>query len=322
MLFDVGFIIAGLAMLFFGGEWLVKGSVGVAVRFGVSTLLVSLVIIGFGTSAPELVVSVQAALNGSPEISLGNVVGSNIANILLILGVAAVIYPVASGSLEIRRNALIVIAASLFLCALTFLHAINLIAGVVMIAILAGYIFWSYSADKKSRGDEAVKNTEAHVHTQEDAPEAPRQLWVCVAFIVAGLVLLVVGANLLVKGAVSIATAAGVSEAIIGLTLVAVGTSLPELATAVVAALKKHGDVVIGNVLGSNMFNILFILGVTGIISPLPMEGRIADIDVWVMLGIAVLLYPLVRTSRKIDRKEGIFMLALYAAYTAAMFII
>lgn len=317
---DIAYTLGGLVLLFFGGEWLVKGSIGVALRFGISTLLVSLVIVGFGTSAPELVVSVKAALSNSPEISLGNVVGSNIANILLILGFAAAISPITAGSREIRRNAIAVIIASLFLCLLALLHQINWVAGVIMVAILAAYIVWSYLDDKKTDTAETLENKAARDHTLEDAPEAPEKLWQSLAYVAVGLVGLVIGADFLVKGAVSIARGAGISEAVIGLTLVAVGTSLPELATAIAAALKKHSDVVIGNVLGSNLFNIFFILGATSVITPLPMTGRIADFDVWLMLGVAILLYPIIKTGYVINRKEGVLLLSLYAAYTAAMF--
>jgi len=321
MLMDIGYTIAGLVLLFFGGEWLVKGSVGVAVKFGISTLLVSLVVVGFGTSAPELVVSLQAALSGSPEISLGNVVGSNIANILLILGVAAAIAPIAAGTIEIKRNAIAVIAASAFLCLLALLHEISRAEGLVMITILAAYIIWSYREDKKASLFESYKTQKAHEHTQEDVPEAPSSLWLSIFFVAIGMAALVAGANFLVTGAVSIARSAGISEAVIGLTLVAIGTSLPELATAIVASMKKHSDVAISNVLGSNLFNIFFIMGTTATVTPLPMTGRIADFDVWLMLGVAIILYPVIKTGYVIDRKEGVGLLALYIIYTAAMFI-
>ncbi|NCC21061.1 MAG: calcium/sodium antiporter [Alphaproteobacteria bacterium] len=321
MLTDFFYIVSGLVLLFFGGEWLVKGSVGVAVRFGISTLLVSLVIIGFGTSAPELIVSLQAALTGSPEISLGNVVGSNIANILLIVGFAAAISPIASGTREIRRNSLIVIVASLALCLIALMNELDRIGGILMVMTLVGYIVWSYFDDKKATPEEVKELVEARAHATEDVPEAPKQLWQSVAFIVAGLVFLALGANWLVTGATSVARAFNISEAVIGLTLVAIGTSLPELATAVVAAMKKHADVVIGNVLGSNLFNIFFILGSTAIVTPLPLTGRIAEFDVWLALVVAVILYPVIKSGHVIDRREGVVLLILYAAYIAAMFV-
>lgn len=321
MLTDFFYIVSGLVLLFFGGEWLVKGSVGVAVRFGISTLLVSLVIIGFGTSAPELIVSLQAALTGSPEISLGNVVGSNIANILLIVGFAAAISPIASGTREIRRNSLIVIVASLALCLIALMNELDRIGGILMVMTLVGYIVWSYFDDKKATPEEVKEHVEARAHATEDVPEAPKQLWQSVAFIVAGLVFLALGANWLVTGATSVARAFNISEAVIGLTLVAIGTSLPELATAVVAAMKKHADVVIGNVLGSNLFNIFFILGSTAIVTPLPLTGRIAEFDVWLALVVAVILYPVIKSGHVIDRREGVVLLILYAAYIAAMFV-
>lgn len=327
MITDIISIIVGLALLFFGGEWLVKGSIGISVKLKISAMLVSLVVIGFGTSAPELLVSLKAAYSGVPEIALGNVIGSNIANILLIIGVAAVLFPVKSGAIEVRRNSIVVIIASLILCIMTFIGSINQIGGSLMLLALISYLTWSYFDEKKrellpqANQDFNHASEEYNTHTQDDSPKPPKSLWLSLFFTLSGLAGLAAGAELLVNGSVSIAREYNISEAVIGLTLVAVGTSLPELATAIIASLKKHSDVVIGNVLGSNLFNIFFILGTTSLFKELPLQGRIAEIDVWVAFVVAVILYPVIKSDHIIDRKEGAFFLVLYILYTFAMFV-
>jgi cation:H+ antiporter len=315
MMMDIIFVVVGLVLLFFGGEGLVRGAVAIATRLKISTLLVSLVIVGFGTSVPELLVSVQAALKGTPDIALGNVVGSNIANIMLILGVSAVFGTVLCGTREIKRDMLAVIAASGLLAAFSFTHDIGPVAGAIMLVVLSSYLWWCYHSERKTQASEALR-----AHIEEDI-SAGEPLLKSVLYTIGGLGLLVVGASLLVDGAVSLATAAGVSQAVIGLTLVAVGTSLPELATAVVSAIRKHSDVVIGNVLGSNLFNILAILGITGLITPIPFAGRIADMDVWIMLGVAVLLAAFVFTMGRLSRITGAAFLAAYVGYSVWLFL-
>lgn len=314
MLLDFIFVVAGLVLLFFGGEGLVRGAVAIATRLKISTLLVSMVVVGFGTSVPEMLVSVQAALAEKPDIALGNVIGSNIANILLILGLSAVLSGVACASREIRRDVLALVAASLALALLSFTHVINAAAGGTMLLALALYLGWCYRTERHTQAQEELGG-----HIEEElAAQGP--LWKSILYTLAGLALLVAGARLLITGAVAIAMEFGVPEAVIGLTLVAVGTSLPELATAVIAAMRKHADIVIGNVLGSNLFNILAILGVTGIISPIPFAGRIAALDVWVALGVAVVLALLVYGRGYLGRVTGILMLLAYAGYTAWLF--
>jgi cation:H+ antiporter len=313
---DYAYVAAGLALLLLGGEGLVRGSVAVAERLNLSTLLVSMVIVGFGTSAPELMVSTAAALKGAPNIALGNVVGSNIANILLILGMSAVIAPLACTRPEIMRDALAVLVASFALVGLAQHGMIGRLSGFIMVAALGAYLSYAYLTERKaSRRDEVFRERIA-----EDLGKPGMGLATALTLCVLGLVFLVAGAHLLVEGATAIARRFGISNAVIGLSLVAVGTSLPELATAAISAYRKHQDVVIGNIIGSNLFNILGILGVTGIVVPIPIEGRIADIDIWIMLAVAIALAPIIWTGRVISRVEGGAFLTLYVVYMAWLF--
>ena len=313
---DYAYVAAGLALLLLGGEGLVRGSVTVAERLNLSTLLVSMVIVGFGTSAPELMVSTAAALKGAPNIALGNVVGSNIANILLILGMSAVIAPLACTRPEIMRDALAVLVASFVLVGLAQHGMIGRLSGFIMVAALGAYLSYAYLTERNaSRRDEVFRERIA-----EDLGKPGMGLATALTLCVLGLVFLVAGAHLLVEGATAVAQKFGISNAVIGLSLVAVGTSLPELATAAISAYRKHQDVVIGNIIGSNLFNILGILGVTGIVVPIPIEGRIADIDIWIMLAVAIALAPIIWTGRVISRVEGGVFLTLYVVYMAWLF--
>ena len=310
---DYLFIITGLVLLFFGGEALIKGAVSLATRFGLSPMLIGLTIVGFGTSAPELVVSVKAALGGQPDIAIGNVIGSNIANILLILGFALVIMPVRRYPSSIRRDLLVMLAASLLLYGLVYLPVIPRLAGVLMVATLLSYLYYAYRTD--SHGPDAAGGA-----PDEAVSDRPITAALACAFVVGGILGLVGGAHLLVTGAVNIARSYGVSEAVIGLTLVAVGTSLPELATAIVAAIRKHADVVLGNVIGSNIFNVLCIVGVTAIITPIPVDVRFARLDAPIMAAIGVSLLLLTRRRPALGRSVGFVFLAAYVGYTALLF--
>lgn len=312
---DVLMILGGLVLLFFGGEGLIKGAVSLARNFGLSKLLVSAVVVGFGTSMPEMTVSVGAALKGASDIAIGNVVGSNIANILLIVGVAAILCPIFIAGTAVKRDTFVMLGASLALCGLAMTGIIGFAAGFLMFAVLIGYIVWSYMRDKKS-------GTETAAHIEEDIEGEPQlSPGKASVFALAGLGLLVAGAYILVEGAVAIARDFGLSEAVIGLTIVAVGTSLPELATAVVAAYRKHSDVIIGNILGSNIFNILSILGITAMLSPIPVAAQIASYDVWIMLGVAIALSIYLLRGLTIGRFSGIAMLLAYCAYTAWLYL-
>ncbi len=316
---DFIFIIAGLVLLFFGGEGLLKGAVGLARKLGLSNFMIGAVIVGFGTSMPELSVSLKAAFDGSSGIVLGNVVGSNIANILLILGICAVICPILVTDRSALRDAGFVIGASLLMCGLALTGTFGFISGVILLVSLLVYLVYSYRQDKLKT---AAEKAELQRHIEEDTEgEVHLPVWQSVIYTIGGLALLAGGATLLVQGATSIARGFGISESVIGLSLVAVGTSLPELATGVVAAWRKHTDIILGNILGSNLFNILCILGVSAMVSPVAVDPNIAKMDMWLMAGVAVLLAIALRTGFKLSRIEGGVMLTLYMGYMAWLFV-
>lgn len=310
---DTLYIVAGLVLLFFGGEALVRGAIAIAARLGLSPMLIGLTVVGFGTSAPELMVSANAALAGQPDIAIGNVVGSNIANILLILGLALVILPIGAYPASLRRDLMVMVAAALVMYALVFLPVIPRLAGLLLSASLVGYVVYAYRAERR------LSPTIDTAPTSNEQTVTKLSTLAAVAFVIGGIAGLVFGAQLLVTGATNIARAFGVSEAVIGLTLVAVGTSLPELATAIVAAVKKEVDVVLGNVIGSNIFNVLFIIGLTAIISPIPVADRFAALDAPVMVGVSCALLLLTIGLRQSGRATGLVFLAAYIAYTAML---
>lgn len=301
-------LLGGLAGLFFGGEALVRGSVGIARRLSMSSLLIGLTVVGFGTSTPELLVSLDAALRGVPDIALGNVVGSNIANILLIVGVSALVWPITVSGATLGRDTAVMLAAAIILIPIFAMGDVGRIAGCVMFAGLVTYLLVAYRQSQSQP-------------VNEDAPTDPSVpggvLWVSVLWVVGGLVLLMVGARFLVDGSVTIARSFGVSEAFIGLTIVAVGTSLPELATSLIAALRKQSEIAIGNIVGSNIFNILGILGLTAAISPIPVTARFLSFDLPVMIAVSLLLTVLLRRP-SIGRPVGLVMLVGYGVYVWA----
>ncbi len=304
-------IVAGLALLAIGGEGVIRGAVGVARRLGLSELLIGLTLVGFGTSAPELMTSIDAALAGSPGIAMGNVVGSNISNILLILATVALVRPLAVNPAAVRRDGSLVIAASVALAALALVFGeLNRWIGAAFVATLALYIVTAWRLER--RGGPAAEMHEAEGHTHDPAPNA---LWISLLFAFAGLGLLVWGADLLVEGAISTARVGGVSESVIGLTIVAIGTSLPELVATLAAALKGRSDVAFGNIVGSNLYNILGILGVTALIQPLTIPADIGVIDWAVLIGSACLLLVFAATRRRLTRLEGAILLAIYCGY-------
>ncbi|TCO70376.1 calcium/sodium antiporter [Rhodovulum euryhalinum] len=315
MLHDLMLVAAGLVLLFVGGEGLVRGSVAMAERLGISKLLIGLVIVGFGTSTPELLVSVNAALDGAPEIALGNVVGSNIANILLITGLAIVIMPIAGWPRTAVREAVVATLVALVLLVLVQGAVIGRAEGGGMLVVLAGYLVTSYMLERRDR---AARMFQREAEEFEDIPIV--RAWLAPVLAIAGIAALVFGADMLVEGSVSIARAYGVPDAVIGLSLVAVGTSLPELATAIVAAIRRHTDVVLGNVIGSNIFNILAILGVTVVLQPIEVSARFRQVDTPVMMAATLALLALLFATRRIGRLWGGLMLAAYAAYMVVLF--
>lgn len=308
MFMQILMLAGGLILLTIGAEYLVRGAISLANRLGMPPLLIGLTVVGFGTSMPELLVSLQAALGGSPAIAVGNVVGSNTANILLILGVAAVISPIAARIPNLKRDLVMMLLAAGAMLGLGYWGIVNFWLGLAMFALLAGYLA-------------RVTFTDRRRMTEDEAELAVKIAgWKEALFIVGGLGALFVGADLLIDAATAIAREFGISEAVIGLTIVAVGTSLPELATSVVAAFRKHAEVALGNVVGSNIFNILGILGITAIVVPVPVEASMASFDIPFMLAISLALALLIVLAGRISRIAGAVMLAIYAGYVTWLF--
>ena len=301
-------ITIGLFLLYLGSEALVRGSSSLALRFGISPLIIGLTIVAFGTSAPELVVSISAALKGSSGVAVGNVVGSNIFNVAAILGITALIRPPSVHLSLIRREIPILIVVSVFGFGLITFGHISRVAGFLLFAGLCIYTITS------------IRRAKRETIIDQDAPSKPPELsaWLCSILIASGLGLLIWGSQMFVTGAVNTARSFGVPEATIGLTIVAAGTSLPELATSVVAAFKRESDIAIGNIVGSNIFNILCILGITACIQPIDVVG-IGMLDLAFMLGLSLLLLPFAFTQRSISRSEGVVFLSIYGGYLYLM---
>lgn len=309
-------IAGGLALLLGGGEILVRGAVALARSLGVSPLVIGLTVVAFGTSAPELMVCVQAALTGHPDIVLGNVVGSNIANTLLIVGASAIILPLVVAPAVARREGSSLVIFTVLFVAICLSGVISRPLGGALVLLLAGYTFWSFRAARKDNhgaGDTAEEAV-------EELGPIPHSPVVGVLLTLGGIAAVVIGADLLIDGAVGIARAAGVSEAVIGLTLIAFGTSLPELATSVMAAFRRHADLAIGNVIGSNMFNMLGIAGVTAMVSPVPVPDQVVGYDLWVLLGVTALLVLLVVAFGRVSRPVGLAMIVAYCLYIFSLF--
>ncbi len=307
---------AGFVLLFLGGEIVVRGAVGLARRFDVSPLVIGLTIVGFGTSLPELLVSLNAALSGAPGIAVGNVIGSNLANMMLILGVAALICPIAVNPAAVRRDGLALAAVTALFVAVAVGGTAERYEGALMLAALALYIGLSLWHDARTNGGSA----QLHREEADSLTGLPRQLWLMILAVGGGFAAVGLGAELLVTGATELARAAGVPDEVIGLTLVAVGTSLPELATSIVAAYRGHADVCIGNVIGSNIFNLFGILGVTALVIPVPFADKIVNFDLWVLSAATLLLLPLLLTGWRLARGEAALLLTLYGAYVACQF--
>jgi len=305
-------LIFGLVLLLGGGEALVKGSVSVATRLRVSPLLVGLLLIGFGTSTPELVASIDAALMGAPAIAMGNVVGSNIANILLILGLSAVIFPVITPRAAFRRDGTFLILASLLLVGAVLVGNIARWTGLFFLALLLGYMIFCCLTERVGQSASDVEATQI--------TKRPITLLMASVLALGGIAGVVIGADMLVGSAIVLAKRLEVSEVLIGLTLVAVGTSLPELVTCVIAALRRQGDIALGNIVGSNIFNSLGIAGATAIVVPIEVPTEIARLDIWVMLGTVLLLGAFARTNWRVSRQEGALFLLAYAAYLVILF--
>lgn len=292
-------LIIGLGLLFLGGDWLVHGASAIATRYGVPPMIVGLTIVGFGTSTPELLVSVQAAINGQSGIAIGNVIGSNIANILLIGGITALIAPMLTPLKPLQRDLFVMLAATLALPLVLWSGHIGVIEGLFLLTGLIAFLILSLRS----------------IDRTDTADIISLPLWKSALGILIGLGALMLGANLLVSSASTIARTYGVSEAMIGLSIVAIGTSLPELATSVTAALRGQRDIAIGNIIGSNIFNILFILGLTAVIAPIPAAARFLALDTPIVIGATLLLAAVIALRGQIGRITGGVMVLVYLCY-------
>jgi len=301
----------GLAVLSAGAELLVRGSAALALRLGLSPLVVGLTVVGFGTSSPEMVVSLKAAMAGQGDIAVGNVVGSNIFNVGVILGLTVLVCPVRIQMQLIRLDTPVMIGVSLLFLALIADFQISRWEGLVLLGLLAAYLVFTVKASRSE--PKAVADEFA-----EEMPKLDKPVWLEVLFVLAGLGMLIGGGRLFVDGSVSVARALGLSEAVIGLTIVAAGTSMPELATSLVAAIRRAPDIAVGNVVGSNIFNLLCIAGLSGAVFPFASPG-ISWVDLGVMAGFSVLLLPLMRTGLELKRWEGALLLAAYGGYLWAL---
>jgi cation:H+ antiporter len=303
-------LVAGLCFLYLGAEGLVRGSVALALRAGLTPLVVGLTVVALGTSSPELVVSVRASLGGSGPIAIGNVVGSNICNIALVLGLSALVRPVRVNAQAVRLQIPFMVAISCVFVLLVIDRVLGRFDGTLLFAGILAYTVYNIYAGRTARQEHVTGEPEAALPRLRKGPIAD------LLFIVGGLILLAFGAQLFVTGAVSAATRVGVSEAVIGLTIVAFGTSFPELATSLVAALRKEGDIAVGNVIGSNIFNILAILGLASLMRPMELGG-IGAVDIAVMILISLVALPMARSGFVLSRKEGFALLLCYGGYIA-----
>ncbi len=316
---DILLVFAGLIVLLVAGDSLVKGAVSLSLRLGIPALIVSFTIVGFGTSAPELLIAVQSALEGAPGIALGNVVGSNTANVLLVLGIPALMMTMDTSRCDTRRSYIQMIAASVVFIALCYLGPLHIWQGIVLLVLLVAMLGDAFVAARRARRGVNIDSvTSEDLSELEDAdPNMP--VWKVSAYMIAGLIGLPFGADILIEGALGIADKHGISEEIVGLTLVAIGTSLPELATTVVAAFRRQADVALGNVIGSNMFNLLAIMGIASFFGPLEIAPRFLYSDLWIMLASSAVLALFVFFGLKLSRLWGFLFLTAYVVYIVSM---
>lgn len=306
------FLFLGLVLLLVGGEFLVKGAVGMALKWNIAPMIVGLTVVSFGTSAPELLVSLQSALNGAPDLAMGNVIGSNIANLALVLGVTALIITIPVEKNTINLDWPVMMGSSILLWFFVQNGVLDLTEGLTLFAILVSYII--YLVFKSNREKKKSSYTE-ELNEEFDEEDAQRPFWFYLIFLVLGIAGLVVGANWMVDSAKEIALAFGVSEYIIGVTVVAFGTSLPELATSVIAAYRGRTDISVGNLVGSNIFNIMAVLGITSIVHPIRVNDVILSNDIFWFLGVSFIIFPLMMINRKIGKWQGLLLLTIYVLY-------
>jgi len=305
-------LLAGVVVLYLGGEGLVRGGVGLGRRLGMSPLVIGLTIVSCGTSSPELAASLAAVLADSPAIAVGNVIGSNIANLSLVLGITAMVWPLTSSARFLGRDTAVMLAASLGLFALVWDNRVTRVEGALLLGVMAVYLYVLLTRSKEKR--------DIREEFEIAMPSTRRALWRGLTMVLAGTGLLILGAKMLVVGAVGVAHHLGVSERVVGLSMVAFGTSLPELATSLVAAVRHQSEIVFGNLIGSNIFNILMILGGTALARPVTAPWADLRIDLLVMLAIAVLAPILLVSGQRISRWQGGLLLLGYVGYVALLF--
>jgi cation:H+ antiporter len=313
MLLSSLFLIGGFLLLILSGDFLVKGAVSIALKFKLSSLVIGMTIVSFGTSAPELLVSIDAALSGFPDITIGAIVGSNISNIALILGLTAIIFPIAVKRATIRTDWPMMMFSTLLFIAFVLDGELSAIEGLILFTALIIFIVWLITNSRKNHELPAAAE-----EVDESAKKIP--VWKAGFFIGLGALGLVFGADLMLEGAVNIARKFDVTERVIGLTIVAFGTSLPELITSCVAAYRKEADISIGNLIGSNIFNLLAILGITAMIHPIPVSSSIINYDNYVLVAISALIFPLIYFGKKVSRIKGVFLVLFYIIYIYSLF--
>ena len=305
---DLIIIPVSLVLLYIGGEGTLRGVLAIAKKFKLSNILVSAVIIGFGTSLAELTVSIEAVITGSPDIALGNIVGSNTANILLVAALAALINPITLTKIKINRDIVVLILASTLLLFFKFIDWLNFYSGLFFILILFCYIFYSYFDDREK------------ISKEEDFNIQTISIIKSLSYSILGILILILGGWLLVNSSIRVAQSYGISEAVIGLTIVAVGTAIPELTTTIISSIKKNNELVIGNILGSNIFNILGILGVTLMIENIPVTDEMMKKGIWEMVAATIFFIIILKYAKALSKTIALFMLTLYAIYTFYLF--
>lgn len=312
---DILLVLLGLTVLVAAGEATLRGAVGLARKLNMPPAAIGLTIVGFGTSLPELVVSVQAAFDAKPGFAVGNAVGSNIANSLLILGCAALVRPLQCEPRSLRRDGGAMLVATLICIGLGMSGQVVFWQGGLMIVLLFAFIGWSYQQDRKWAGLPAA----LHEKEGEVVEAVPESTLFVVAMLLSGLVGLGIGADMMVDGAAAIGARAGIPDAVLGLTVFAFGTSLPELVAAMVAAWRGHTDVAVGNVIGSNIFNLMGILGTASLVIPIPFNDALQQIDLWVLLAATLVLFPIIISGWRISRREGALLFCCYIGYIASI---
>ena len=308
MLWTLSFL--GLCLLLLSGDFLVKGAIQLSNRLGISALIVSLTVVAFGTSAPELIVAIKATLSGSPGLALGNVVGSNIANILLVLGLPTLMFGLQNDIADTKRSFGVMIAASALFILFGITGGFSLTYGIVLLSLLAFFLLDTFKQNSKN----AFNN-----ENLEFQKRISHSWWTIIFFLTLGIVGLPLGADILVTSASALAKSYGISDAIVGLTLVAIGTSLPELATTFIAVVRKKAEVVLGNLIGSNIFNLLAIIGITSLFSPVPVDPTFLRFDFWIMAGASLLISPFIFLNIRFNRLSGFIFVTLYISYLTAI---